>query len=76
MENIKWTSEITDCDICKKPMGENFVDGNTIYGDWALMCRKCHTKYGLGLGTGRGQKYSTSTRELIEGGLTEKELAD
>jgi hypothetical protein len=31
-------------------------DGKTIYGSWAFMCQECFTKYGVGLGTGRGRR--------------------
>lgn len=35
-----------------------FVDGRTVYGSWANMCLTCHRKYGVGLGTGKGQRYT------------------
>lgn len=42
-------------DIAKK--GE-FVDGRTQMGSWANMCLTCHRKHGVGLGTGKGQRYT------------------
>lgn len=39
------------------PMYDGFVDGQTTYGPWANMCLKCHASFGVGLGTGKGQKY-------------------
>lgn len=47
------------------------VDGKTKDGPWANMCDECHTKFGVGLGTGRGQR-------LIEGRIcpTCKELVE
>jgi hypothetical protein len=51
-------SEIPPCDICKR-RGETvpaIVDGATIMGPWANMCELDFVKYGVGLGTGRGQR--------------------
>lgn len=57
------------CDICKRPLNEKpfFFDGATGGGPWALMCPSCHAFYGVGLGTGRGQKYDSKTREKVAG---------
>lgn len=52
------------CDLC----GEHFMqgwpdeedtcyDGKTTSGPWAWMCRACFMLEGMGLGTGRGQKF-------------------
>ena len=46
-------SEKSDCQFCSK---EATVDGKTKMGPWAFMCDDCHNKYGVGLGTGKGQK--------------------
>ena len=48
------------CDTCNNKLADApwFVDGATSRG-WALMCPRCHANYGIGLGTGRGQKYSS-----------------
>jgi hypothetical protein len=37
-----------------------FVDGRIHDGDprWANMCMRCYKRYGLGLGTGMGQRYT------------------
>lgn len=61
-----WPAE---CDICRFPLnkGSYFVDGKTVSGPWALMCPKCFKFYGIGLGTGKGQKYNSKTREKMEG---------
>ena len=32
------------------------VDGKTRDGPWAYMCDECHDRFGVGLGTGRGQR--------------------
>ena len=36
--------------------GEAHYDGKTIHGPWAYMCEQHFTEFGVGLGTGRGQK--------------------
>lgn len=58
----RWTgSWPANCDICEVKLTEHsyFVDGATKYGPWALMCPACHIHTGRGLGTGKGQKYSS-----------------
>ena len=63
-----WLSEITVCELCGKPFGKYFIDGKTaIFGPWGLMCEKCHSEVGCGLGLGLGQKYLTETKEKVEG---------
>ncbi|UOF78552.1 hypothetical protein [Caudoviricetes sp.] len=34
-----------------------WVDGKTVQGPWAIMCKACWVEQGLGLGTGIGQMY-------------------
>lgn len=46
------------CNIC----GDKFLDGvmydcKTVHGPWANLCSNCYKIYGVGLGTGLGQKY-------------------
>ena len=53
-------STIKNCDLCKKEIKDQFVDGVTDFGPWAIMCMKCFLEYGIGLGVGRGQKYKYS----------------
>lgn len=55
------------CDLCHKPLTQQFVDGATVYGPWGILCAVCHKRYGRGLGTGRGQRYDLKTLEKIEG---------
>lgn len=65
---MKWMSEVK-CDIhgptCK--MTPFFVDGKTTRGPWALMCPAAFREFGIGLGTGKGQKYDAKTLEKIDG---------
>lgn len=53
-----WQGSVpTKCDINGEPFLKEFVDGKTTMGPWANMCPQCFRDYGVGLGTGRGQKY-------------------
>ena len=45
------------CDICHERIKDEFVDGRTVRGPWGILCPKCHPRYGVGEGTGRGQRY-------------------
>lgn len=45
------------CDLCKKSIVNEFVDGKLHNGPWAIMCTDCHCENGVGLGLGRGQKF-------------------
>lgn len=64
-----------ECDICLNfhykttdlTKEEFFVDGKTQMGPWALMCPRCFKLYGVGIGTGKGQKYDSKTLEKVEG---------
>ena len=46
-----------NCDLCHGVIGSTFVDGRTTQGPWGCLCPQCHSRYGVGLGTGRGQRY-------------------
>lgn len=56
-EPVYWLSKVPDLDDLGNPIHDEFVDGATIYGPWALMTPECHSAQGRGLGTGRGQRY-------------------
>lgn len=50
---------IPNCDICRERSNKTTpaeFDGKTIFGPWANMCRDDFMQYGVGLGTGRGQR--------------------
>ena len=71
MKQVKWIGDPPDkCDICERPIedkfGSVFVDGRTMQGPWACMCRPCHVRHGMGLGTGRGQKFVKSYNGWIK----------
>jgi hypothetical protein len=50
--------ELPLCDFCKQEgrRREARVDGKTVFGSWAYMCEYHFVIYGVGLGTGLGQK--------------------
>lgn len=58
-QNKHWMGEPGRCDFCKVDLTTQkaFFDGKTTYGPWAMMCIACFRKYGVGIGTGVGQKY-------------------
>ncbi len=45
--------EYPKCDFCELSAR---YDGKTIYGPWANMCFHHFMNYGIGLGTGKGQR--------------------
>lgn len=65
----EWLSEVGNCDLCGTDLNEEefFVDGRTIMGPWGLLCVECHGHRGVGLGTGKGQKYDSKTKVKVEG---------
>lgn len=46
-----------DGSLLKGASGE-FIDGATVFGPWAVMCRACFRRFGVGIGPGCGQRYS------------------
>lgn len=53
-----WTGKPpAKCDVYGTPITDTFIDGATRMGPWANMHPDTHADVGLGLGTGRGQKY-------------------
>lgn len=61
-----WCGEVGNCDICCKPITESFVDGKTRMGPWAKMCHRCVMTHGVGLGLGRGQRYTKNAKGVFE----------
>jgi len=55
-----WIGTISNCQICQDPLLGSMVDGVVKIGDrnaWGNICLSCHTIFGIGLGTGKGQRY-------------------
>ena len=68
METKKWRGSPPFCDFCGEWTAEStFVDGRTVMGPWAVMCEKCHAQFGVGVGTGKGQRYSADSKKKVEG---------
>lgn len=55
------------CDICGALLATVRIDGRTRFGPWADMCVGCHARVGVGLGTGKGQKFDVETGEKLAG---------
>lgn len=55
------------CDKCTQELHGQFVDGRTKMGQWGILCIACFRRVGVGLGTGKGQRYDLTTLEKLEG---------
>ena len=54
-----------NCNFCERDLnGQEFVDGKTRHGPWAIMCIPCHKVQGVGLGLGKGQKYDGKGKKV------------
>ena len=66
----KWLGKQTTCDICNDALSnfDMFYDGR-MRGrtQWALMCKFCFNRYGVGLGTGKGREYDIDTKLKLRG---------
>jgi hypothetical protein len=63
-----------ECQVCERPfVGVHYdgagvyYDAKTKYGPWGFLCEKCFKEHGVGLGTGKGQKYDARTGRKLEG---------
>lgn len=71
-----WESDEPDyCGLCQKCLVEDvyMVDGSTNRDHkWAIMCARCFSLHGSGIGIGHGQLYRRDQREwLLVGGMPE-----
>ena len=55
---VWWAGDPVACDICTKPYKQVMYDARTSMGGWGNLCQICFNRYGVGLGTGKGQRYS------------------
>ena len=55
---VFWLSRVGDLDDFGNAIHDQFVDGATRMGPWAIMTPECHSALGLGLGLGLGQRYA------------------
>lgn len=57
--NRYWIGDVPS--VCNlnpdRAITDEFIDGRTIYGQWAIMHPETHANVGCGLGEGRGQMY-------------------
>lgn len=51
---------LPQCDMCGDGSAAEF-DGATAFGPWANMCNRHFGQFGVGLGTGRGQRLVLAT---------------
>jgi hypothetical protein len=52
-----WYGDVNNVDDYGRAIDNVFIDGRTKHGPWAIMNPTSFEMYGIGLGTGRGQKY-------------------
>lgn len=49
------------CDLCRAfgdgKLLDEVIDGRTVHGRWAWMCKDHHKVIGVGFGTGKGQRF-------------------
>jgi hypothetical protein len=57
--------ELPKCNFCEEQgrAREAHYDGKTVLGPWAYMCNEHYISYGLGLGTGIGQRLILEEKE-------------
>lgn len=53
----QWIGFVGEIDDFGEPIVDEFVDGATKYGPWAMMAPVTFEKRGLGVGPGKGQRY-------------------
>lgn len=52
-----WMSAVKEEDDFGHLIHDTFIDGATIYGQWAIMTPESHRLHGRGIGPGLGQQY-------------------
>ena len=52
-----WASAVPKKDNFNQLIKDEFIDGKTHYGPWAIMTPASHRTHGVGIGLGKGQKY-------------------
>lgn len=53
-----WLSPVPALDDFELPIADEFIDGKTVYGPWAMMSPEAFALHGTGrLGLGVGQRY-------------------
>lgn len=62
-KKVYWNGGVRPTDDFGVKIEDAFIDGQTVGGQWAIMTPTSHAKYGMGLGTGRGQRYERQSGE-------------
>ena len=57
MKKMYWTGDPGHVDDFNRPITDEFVDGKTYHGPWAIMVPVSFAIHGVGMGPGRGQRY-------------------
>ena len=66
MREKYWMSAVPELDDFGIKIKDEFIDGKTIMGPWALMTPRSWKQYGVGkLGTGLGQRYKLNPASNI-----------
>lgn len=52
-----WMGEVPETDDFSDPIKDEFIDGKTRMGPWALMSKNSFKQHGVGIGQGKGQLY-------------------
>lgn len=60
-------SKLPECSFCK---AQAQYDGATTMGPWGYMCQIHFGMYGVGLGTGRGQKLTVAAVSVVANPVT------
>lgn len=58
MSNEVLIDQYPDCDLClgRGATTEAHYDAATVFGAWGYLCEEDFKRYGVGLGTGKGQR--------------------
>lgn len=59
---IVWIGDVPEIDDFGWPIQDEFIDGATRKGPWAIMSPVAHHIEGVGLGIGKGQRFVRDMR--------------
>jgi hypothetical protein len=59
-----WLGQTKCCNVCQGPFTTELFDAKLITGQWGTVCDGCFKTFGLGLGTGLGQKYAKRDNDI------------
>ena len=59
VSTLAWTgAKPESCNFCGRNLEPHgFVNGQTSFGVWCIMCHGCHASFGVGLGDSKGKRY-------------------